>query len=314
MDGSDPNQNFEDPVRPDAESNLVEGSEPPEAWQDPSSEEKNFKKKKNPRKKKTRKDKKMRELIKEPDLDLEIPPNLAKVKISTNKNFHYLNNVKGGVYYGEVKCGLANGVGKWKGATGEVYTGEWRDGKADGEGNIHYPNGSVYTGQFQDDEQTGYGKGIMIFGPRDYYRGEFLNGAKHGIGEHHLPTGTTWKGHWKRNRMNGTGQVHWSNGASYIGDIIDDQFHGKGTLIKIDGVTYTGHWENHNKHGLGAEYSEKIGLKRNGIWNCGEFVVGEEMKNGILYKGEFKGGVYNGKGTLRDLNGSMWGGTWVNGL
>ena len=70
---------------------ISENEIPPEPIQDPSSEERNadFTKKKNPRKKKTRKDKKLRELLKETDVDLEIPKNLEKVKISNNKNFHY---------------------------------------------------------------------------------------------------------------------------------------------------------------------------------------------------------------------------------
>jgi hypothetical protein len=209
-------------------------------------------KKKNPRKKKTRRDKKLKELDTDIAIDLEMPKNFDKPKISLSKTFHYVN-LPHGVYYGEFKAGKISGVGKFKGLNGDRYTGDWKDGKFGGDGKIMRKNGAWYSGGFKDGDYSGFGKGLDVYGGDHWYQGDLLDGMKHGKGERHQGR-TYWKGEWKNDKMDGGGEWRCVNGSSYTGQWANGMFSGEG-VYKSKDLTYSGSWVNNERHGKGTEHS-----------------------------------------------------------
>ena len=116
------------------------------------------------------------------------------------------------------------------------------------------------------------GNGIYLYEDGRKYIGEFKNKKFDGHGKFIFKNGSEYDGEWKNNLPNGQGEYLFSDGSIYIGFMKDGQFHGQGT------ITYP-----KNSEGSKRDYK---------------------------YKGEWKNGLKDGKGTYYSLDGNAYDGEW----
>jgi len=108
------------------------------------------------------------------------------------------------------------------------------------------------------------------------YIGKYVGGQKNGQGKLLLPNESEYEGNFKNNEFDGYG-VFKSKTYNYWGNFIEGKKNGKGKyedLIK-DSI-YEGEFVDDKKNGYGEE----------------------KYNDGIIYKGQFKDGLKEGKGTL----------------
>lgn len=92
------------------------------------------------------------------------------------------------VYYvGQVKNGMANGVGVALWNTGSRYEGEWKDNRR-------------------------HGKGVFYWQDGEYYEGEYKEGKRHGFGTYYWPNGDKYIGEWQNDRRSGEGKFYNADG------------------------------------------------------------------------------------------------------
>ena len=119
--------------------------------------------------------------------------------------------------------------------------------------------------------------------------------------------GSFYEGEWKDRLRHGKGTYKYGgtyndgeNRDVYKGEWKDNSRHGKGKLIYKDGSFYEGTWEDGMpRHGKGT-------YKYGGTYNYGE--------NRDVYEGEFRDGKFHGQGKLIYKDGSVYEGTWENGM
>lgn len=87
----------------------------------------------------------------------------------------------GGTYYGPLKNGVFEGVGKLVFADGTIYQGNFVNGMIHGTGTFYYTDGRVYTGEVNNGQITGYGQ--FKYADKTVYIGQFFNGNPHGYGK-----------------------------------------------------------------------------------------------------------------------------------
>lgn len=90
----------------------------------------------------------------------------------------------GDYYEGEVKNGVAHGIGMSIDALGNQYIGEWKNNRKNGRGRL----------------TTSFG---------EFYNGEFANDVKEGKGEYHLCNGDNYIGQFRDNIPNGFGSMYF---------------------------------------------------------------------------------------------------------
>lgn len=158
----------------------------------------------------------------------------------------------GDCYIGAYKCGLQNGHGVLKDATG-VYTGEWVDDMRHGLGKMEYLGGSVYDGEW------------------------FAN-MRHGQGKLKEANGVVYEGEFVRNEREGKGVMTNSDGDVYDGEFANGKPNGRGTYTWADGAKYVGSFKDGVKHGQGCEWMA------NGDWVAGVFINGEHDQRQVVHK------------------------------
>jgi|LauGreDrversion4_2_1035121.scaffolds.fasta_scaffold151084_2 hypothetical protein len=97
--------------------------------------------------------------------------------------------------------------------------------------------------------------------------------------------GFTYEGEFKEGLFNGFGKQYFTNKDYYVGEFRDGLRCGKGTYRHANGDVYEGEWLNNEENGQGVMHSKYLGTE-------------EEPDLDSTYTGEFKDGVYHGKGTL----------------
>ena len=111
---------------------------------------------------------------------------------------------------------------------------------------------------------------------QNIYIGKISDGKRNGKGKLIFPDGSTYEGDFKNNEFDGFG-IYKSKSYIYEGNFVKGKMSGKGKyedLIKE--TTYEGDFFDDKKNGTGVE----------------------KYSNGFIYKGEFKNGIKEGKGTL----------------
>ena len=84
-----------------------------------------------------------------------------------------------GIYLGERnETGERHGRGAYHFADGGVYEGDWRNNLQEGIGAMRYTSGSVYEGQWARGLQ--HGRGVFRFASGSLYDGEWSEGRRHG--------------------------------------------------------------------------------------------------------------------------------------
>lgn len=128
--------------------------------------------------------------------------------------------------------------------------------------------------------------------PVGTYKGQIVNGKRHGYGECLYDAGPHYKGNWLHDRCHGDG-IFIDNDSRYSGQWRMGRKHGFGEEVwHDDGTKYLGEHTDGNKHGRG-QY----------VW-----------ADGSSYEGEFRNDVVEGYGVLRDKQGGVYTGQFVDNM
>jgi uncharacterized protein (TIGR02145 family) len=229
------------------------------------------------------------------------------------------------------------------------FKGEVLGDKPNGQGRMTFCNGDTLTGIWNNFQFTGNGKLKLLDG--SIYSGDWKLGKKDGMGELKFPDGNVLRGRFENDGFSGFGKISMTDGAIYEGELIAGKPFGKGKITYSNGDVLSGNWNEYGFNGSGRRSYEPI--DEDGLWGdfwndkekiCyeeGNWVNGKLNGSGIKvfnlvvfsepdfqqrvkakYTGEFKNGIFEGKGKLeffgRSLNEQGDGhtivdATWVNG-
>ncbi len=212
--------------------------------------------------------------------------------------------------------------------------GTWENGKFSGQAKIPYSVKSSYTGEIKSDKKNCLGK--MIYEDGTSYEGNWINDMKNGQGKYIDTKGNVFTGVFADDKCTGTAQIknaEWS----YQGEVSNYQPSGKGVKIYSNGDTLSGTWNEFGFNGIGKrreaaiEGSDEFYFSE-GTWENGQ-LNGEgkrffkipapyaDLEDDIFldatYTGQFKNGVFHGKGNLEFNDMRTWfsiEGDWINGL
>ena len=170
------------------------------------------------------------------------------------------------------------------------YKGEWKNGLPNGKGIKHfYKTNSYIEGNFVDSFAHGYGK--QTFEQTQtwektvpYYEGEFKRNNYDGKGEYHFGDGDYYKGMWKNNKYHGQGATYsLRTNRTWVGEYCNDE--------KVEGNWVKGELEKVEVEAV-ASSSEAVASLEKDVNTWYKFADGKGR-----YKGEWKNGLPNGKGT-----------------
>ena len=198
---------------------------------------------------------------------------MAKKTVTTYKRT-YSN---GDVYNGPLVNDKPTPDGRLTLASGDVYVGEYDANESPfGNGKISYTNGDSYEGFVVDGKP--HGSGTYTFADGDVYVGDFKKGLFHGYGKYYINNRIHYKGYWKKDYKSGEGRIFYENGRQLVGFFIKDKCYGYATLFYAEGSDYD---------------------KLEGYFFADKPVWGTEYrKDGMVYKGFFKNGMREGRGTV----------------
>jgi hypothetical protein len=147
-----------------------------------------------------------------------------------------------------------------------------------------------YSGKVTRHGRLPHGEGTMDYDSGKSYKGEWMEGHWNGNGLLQGANGDRYEGEFVRSTRHGRGVYTYKNGDSYDGDFSADKPHGNGTFKFVDGSMYSGGFVFGSFEGRG--------------WY--EFAEGR-------YEGEWKGGCYDGTGTLLLKDGACYRGEFQSG-
>jgi hypothetical protein len=196
-----------------------------------------------------------------------------------------------------------------------TYEGEWNNGLRSGQGVLTYVNGDNYDGGWFEDDFDGYGVYTQV---NDFtYEGDLENGQWNGHGVMTWANSDKYEGEFVNDSFNGYGIYVWANGDKYEGDWVNDAKSGYGVYMgTVDGKTFIweGEYKNDALNGQGTFTSLSDEEKYEGTWKDGapdgQGVYHYAGIQGIVYEGEFEGGLRNGKGVMSAIDGSKYDGDW----
>ncbi len=197
--------------------------------------------------------------------------------------FAYFNRVE---YFGQLRNGLAEGIGTRTWPQGDKYTGHFRSDKPHGHGTMTYASGDKYTGEWEANARSGIGTYWRQNG--EEYTGAWEDNKKNDQGTYTWPSGNKYIGGYQGDMRNGEGNFRWSNGDKYAGEFKDDVRDGQGTYWYADGSKYTGKYKDDMRNGQGT-YS---------------------YADGSTYSGEYKYDMRHGFGIFESPDGSKLTGEW----
>ncbi|KAG9390350.1 MORN repeat [Carpediemonas membranifera] len=234
----------------------------------------------------------------------------------------------GGFYHGSFSSSKYHGRGTkyWSQSSGSCkkeYTGDWDNGRMHGGGSCTYWDGDRYTGCWRDDDWRGKGT---------YWHGKGTIEAEwtaFGKGRGTISLGwissgaQKYEGEIERSVANGWGVWSFASCESdlksgrltqeYEGQFKDGKYHGVGALrcnIQSNGQVKAGRWSNDNFLGTVSEPCYHGGSRNYQAHGLCMIVY----PAGIVYKGECAHGSRQGKGVLRDPDGSYKQGDFYDGL
>lgn len=247
---------------------------------------------------------------------------------------------------GEYKDGFYHGHGTLHDRdTGNIHTGLFCNGLKHGPGTLTNANTEMHVqGTWEDDRMTGPGTAVNLpiksfnlslgYAPQETplsqyenmlslsagqlsqsvlslqasiltlqqfhsgrYTGPIFNGKPQGINEGGVCTyedSAVYKGLFKNGRRNGFGSYEFPTGQRYEGKFVGDKRSGNGRLHGPHGLEYDGLWQDNAPTGVGLLF---------------------DYEAGVCYEGQFKAGLKNGTGVMRDLKYGkvVYDGQWVHG-
>jgi hypothetical protein len=228
----------------------------------------------------------------------------------------------GARYRGQIdpRTRLSQGKGTLEYPDGSAYEGEFKQGHLTGTGVMKYANGEVRSGAFLDGALNGQGS---IVNPLVRYEGELIVGEPHGYGRVERANGDSYEGTFVAGKPQGKGKLKEADGSTYEGEFLAGEFHGVGTQTWSDGNRYVGQFVSGKRHGSG-KLTEPSGVWEEGEWKdgllsgkChivdhenvydGQCLEGKRSGRGrtedkgrqLVYEGEYRKDLYEGKGSLR---------------
>lgn len=187
-----------------------------------------------------------------------------------------------------------------------------KNGKFHGKGIFYSPTGDKYKGEFVEDKFEGYGEYKWNNENQDFYKGEWKNDKRHGYGILYSENKEFYIGEFKNDEYSGIG-INYNENFTYEGEFEEHVCKGAGIRIynstndenKLEKVIDDINDTENNK-------SEKF----EGVWEKFDLTgVGDYYLNNVLvYSGEFKEGLFHGKGTKRNQDGTYYEGQFKNGF
>ena len=201
-----------------------------------------------------------------------------------------------GKYTGEYKDGKFHGKGIFVDSDLNTYDGFFKNGFLHGKATILYhSSGMKYSGFVKYDLYDGFGK--ISYTKKSSYEGDFREGYKEGLGIEKFENGDKYEGEFFDDSFEGYGVMVYKNDPKYEkkdGNWSGGKFRGEGKITYTDGSFYDGHVIDSIPNSVGTFYG---------------------INKKIKFKGEFRNGVYNGKGFLHDDEGNKkFFGYFKNGL
>ncbi len=196
------------------------------------------------------------------------------------------------IYEGRFADGVRSGYGKSSTSDGKSYEGTWKNDLWNGFGKRTWGEGNTYLGTYKDGSCEGPGMQLNQNYDIVYY-GEFHKCYAHGQGGHiqHLPDGTKEikSGQFFENKLDGYGEVTYSNGD-----------------------TYKGNWEMDSPVGYGEYYNSNFRERYIGIFDDNGLMQGKGVliKDSFKYEGNFEDGAMQGKGKMFNKEFSNEGTVW----
>lgn len=219
-------------------------------------------------------------------------------------------NLPEGHYYGYVRNGKPDGLGKMNYANSSLYAGKWHNGKWHGQGLYVHGADSIY-GEWKSGK---IGGDVIYRTPQLLFEGSFVDNVPVGEGNLVLSDGSYYSGCWLDGKRNGYGDMVFSNGDSYFGEWSNNTFHGTGTYkYAKEHAVYKGEWSKGLQHGNG--YYKDLNFVYNGQWDQG-WMDGDGhlyFKNGDKYEGTLHNNLLDGIGCYTYANGNRYEGEFVNG-
>ena len=153
----------------------------------------------------------------------------------------------------------------------------------------------------------------------------------------------TYEGYLKKGKPDGHGVIKYYDGSKFEGEFIDGETNGHGKYISSDGVTrydgmyangrrtqglmtnkdgsqYNGNFKNGLPDGKGKLMSANGELMFEGDFSLGRRWNGKGKEKGKNpngqsweYEGDYKNGIWNGKGTIKWSDGDKYEGDWKDG-
>lgn len=233
-------------------------------------------------------------------------------------------------YEGGWQYDLPHGVGKMYDVDGSEYSGAWYMGEKRGVGQFRAVDGSVYRGEWWEDKREGKGREVM---PDEDYVGHWSEGVRCGHGKCVSSDGIVYTGDWENGVMQGHGVLEGAGGSFvYEGEFEDGVPHGKGNCIykgvvveddipeeeaEEEGAEREGEGEGDGE-GRGGGNAGGGGSATAGVMSVASSRLGTaktmtseatsvdfegfakepESVRDALYKGEWKRGIKEGKGTM----------------
>eukprot|EP00927_Polykrikos_kofoidii_P086962 TRINITY_DN9897_c0_g1_i2.p1 TRINITY_DN9897_c0_g1~~TRINITY_DN9897_c0_g1_i2.p1 ORF type:complete len:539 (+),score=70.13 TRINITY_DN9897_c0_g1_i2:45-1661(+) len=171
---------------------------------------------------------------------------------------------------------------------GSSYQGQLLDGKRNGRGTLTLADGTLYQSDWRDDKRHGEGQEVFPDGSR--FSGCYEDGFRSGLGVMTWPEGSRYSGQFARGRANGEGHLLRTDGSVYRGQFSEDCMCGDGCMQWKDGVEYKGQFYANRRRGVGK-------MK----WKTGRW---------RSYDGDWRDGVQHGHGTLVDMHGHVFSGSF----
>eukprot|EP01114_Cavostelium_apophysatum_P020237 TRINITY_DN6731_c0_g1_i1.p1 TRINITY_DN6731_c0_g1~~TRINITY_DN6731_c0_g1_i1.p1 ORF type:complete len:643 (-),score=182.41 TRINITY_DN6731_c0_g1_i1:465-2393(-) len=175
-----------------------------------------------------------------------------------------------------------------------------------------YSSGDVYEGEF-DADGLRHGSGVYTTASGDQYVGQFRKGLRDGHGVYTTKEGSRYEGDFKNGKPHGKGVYVFENGDVYSGDFQDEDFQGRGNWSSEDGSSYVGEFERGKRSGYGIMFSK--GATYDGEWKEGVF-YGKGIyvySTGDLYEGDFVKGKFEGYGRYTTSGGVVIEGRFAQG-
>jgi len=176
-----------------------------------------------------------------------------------------------------------------------------------------YDDGGTYFGTISRNDRLPNGFGKMLYSNQRRYEGEWRDGRWHGHGKLENPDGDCYEGTFVYDEMHGSGTYTWKNGNVYRGAFNEGKRHGTGKFEFANGNVYEGDFVNGRFEGKGSfEFDGGFyeGQWRRGVYHGKGFLL---YADGSHYNGPFVNGVAHGQGEVTSANGAVHKGYWANG-